>query len=91
MSTKASIIIVVVCVIGFGGWWYMSHNKSSSTPAPIYQTTAQATAVGSTTTVSSIDNSDAALNQDLNKVDTQMNYLNSDSATAAQGISNPNQ
>ena len=55
------------------------------------QTSQNTAKTAGTVSANASGNSDAALNQDVNNIDGQMNGLNSDNASADQGINNPNQ
>ncbi len=102
MTTKGTVwTIIVIALIVLGGWWYMkggkdqsnySSNMATSTVHTVNtQPTASTTVMSSTTiSASNQNNSDAALDQDSRNVDAQMNALNSDNASADQGLSNQN-
>lgn len=93
MSNKAIIgtVIVVVIIVG-GAFLLMQHH--SDVMAEQATAAANATPVPTTTGTgmsANSDDSNAALTQDMTSVDTQMNGLNSDNASADQGLNNPNQ
>ena len=99
MSKKVIILIVIIVLVVLAGWWFMSQQSTSSPTANTTSQPANQTPrtnnvsgnVSANTAISAKDNSDAALNQDLNNVDSQMNGLNSDNANASQSLTNPNQ
>ena len=93
--------IVIICL---GAWWYMSSKSTyqqATTNGTQFGTTGTQPTTGTTgttqttttsvTSVSNTSNSDAALVSDMTSVDAQMSGLDSDSASADQGLSNPNQ
>lgn len=95
MSTKTSIIIVTLLVVAVGAWIIMGHSGTVATPQGSSQSVSlpsNPNPTGSqTNTISASDNSDTALNTDLNNIDNEMGGLNSDTASADNGLSNPNQ
>lgn len=83
------VVIVLIVIIGGAWWWTVSQSPASNVPAgqaaaPAGNNPAAASAQGLTTSPS--DNSDAALDQDLNSVDAQMNGLQSDTAAVDAGM-----
>jgi hypothetical protein len=82
-------IVVVVAIV----WFVMMQNgatpsgQGSSVPAQNVQTspTGQSNIPSGLTTAAK-DDSNAALNQDLNSIDSQLNGLSSDSANIDQGL-----
>ena len=86
-NVKTVILLVVLIVIVIIGWvWYSMSNSST----PTTQTTAtgvqqsspaqQSASADAGLTTSPTNTSDAAIQTDLNSVDTQMNNLSADSA-----------
>ncbi len=94
MSKKAIIgTIIVIVVIGVGVWLH-SNSRSDSMEnetigSPSAMKTPTTTTPGNLAT-SNKDTSDAAITQDMSSIDAQMNGLNSDNASADQGLSNQN-
>jgi cytoskeletal protein RodZ len=92
--------IVIILIIIVGGIWWWSSSQSASTASVTTTTTTTTTADNSpapTTgpagvtpveglSTSPSDDSDAALNQDLNSVGTQLNGLSSDNAAVDAGL-----
>ena len=75
------IIVILIIIIGGVWWWNASQSATAIAPA-------------TTSTINSpSDTSDAALNQDLSSVDSQMNGLQSDNTAVDQSLSSstPNQ
>jgi hypothetical protein len=89
ISTK-SIIIFLVVVLVIAGLWYVLAGKSQS----VYpQNSAVSQSVTTSTgqprpsdSVSTRDNSNASLDQDLSSVDAQLNAINSNSASVDQSL-----
>lgn len=92
MSQNSKIILGVLIIIIIGIiWWGMA--GQSGAPAPVNQPpTSQNNPPATQNTPAnsglpaSTDNSDVALTQDLSLIDSQMNKLNSDSASVDQGL-----
>lgn len=95
-KSKTIIIIIVIIVVLIGIWLIMKPSSSDqSMQNSSGQSQAQNTDNGTINdnnglTTSPTDNSDAALNQDLNSVDGQMSGLDSDNANANQTDQGPN-
>jgi len=81
-GSKIWIWVIVILIIIGGVWWYLS-SSSSSTPST---TPTQQTNTTSVTGANPNDDSDAAMAQDATAIDTQMSGLNSDNASADQGL-----
>ena len=77
-SSKIIIWAIVILVIVAGIWWYFSRPSASPTQ-PI-----QTGSAGGTVTAG--NNSNAALDQDLSTIDSQLNSLSADSASIDQGL-----
>src|SRR5580692_10654755 len=89
-------VVIVVIVVGLG-WWYFASQQSMSGNQGAYSNPAPTGTVSTTTQggqpaqqngagVSAANSSDAALANDVTSIDTQMNGLNSDSASADQSM-----
>lgn len=82
-STGKIIIGAVIAVLVLAGayYWYTTQMQPASS-------TSQTTAAGETTTLpSGANTSDAALSQDLNSIDTQMQGVSSDNANVSASVS----
>lgn len=82
----ALIVLIVVVIVGWV-WYGMSNNAPTQTPvvqssAPVQENTYVPADAGLTTSAS--DSSDAALQSDLDSVNTQMNSLNTDTSSISQ-------
>ena len=75
--------IIVILIIIIGGVWWWNASQSATVFAP----------TTTSTITSPSDTSNAALNQDLSSVDSQMNGLQSDNTAVDQSLSSstPNQ
>ena len=93
-QVKTIILLVILIVIIIVGWlWYGMWN---SAPAPVPQASntnsvqsqqsASAINADGGLTTSASDTSDAALESDLNSVDTQMSASNADNASVNQSL-----
>ena len=82
-SAKIATLVVVIVVIA-GIWWYVASDQSPEVPA-YTQTVSTTTPENAPSSAS--DTSDAAITKDMANIDTQMNGLNSDSASADQSLS----
>jgi hypothetical protein len=91
MSNTSKLVTVgVVVVAALGAWWYMSAPSQTGTPEqaagnPSAQTGTQNTSGSSA--ISASASTDASLQQDASSIDTQISGLNSDAASADQGLS----
>ncbi len=65
-TTKTIVILIVLAAAAYIGWSVMSKTGSSMQPDQSGYTT------------SASDTSDAAINQDMSNIDTQMKQLNTD-------------
>ena len=89
-------LIIVVAVAG-GGWWYMTNSSNNPAPAPLpaalvpSQTPIQPAATSTPGTPNTViipasGSTDSDLNQEAAEVDTQLNGLVSDNASADKGM-----
>lgn len=86
---KTWAAIIIVAIIAIIGWvWYKGSSSNSlyQAPATTASDTSSASTQESTSMSASSDTSDAALQQDLGSVDSQMNNLSSDQSAADQGL-----
>ena len=83
-SAKVWWIVIILIVIIGGVWWWNS--QSATVIAPATENLPAATSDQGLSTSPS-DSSNAALNQDLNSVDSQINGLNSDNTAVDQSLS----
>jgi uncharacterized protein HemX len=83
-STKAIIAVVVLVVIaaGAGAYWYYTQHASTQTA----ETVAPGSSPEQTTLVTGNDSSDAALQKDAAQIDTQLQGVASDNASADQAV-----
>jgi hypothetical protein len=81
-------ILVAIVVIGGAYYWYESTHPSVAPVAVGSQTSTstQASVPAGPTLASGSDTSDAALQQDLSGMDSQMSVMNSDTAAIDQGL-----
>lgn len=95
-NTSKLVTIGVIVVVAVGAWWYMGNFSQTGTSkqqtaaenssAPTGTQNTSGTSAGPT--VSASASTDAALQQDAGSIDTQISDLNSDTASADQGLSN---
>ncbi len=85
--------LLIVLIVAAGIIWFAMGNKSIAPAVPGYSgTPASPTAETITPPTSAVlptpptDDSNAALNQDLTSIDSQLNGLASDSASVDQGL-----
>lgn len=79
MNIKTIIILIVLIIIVAVGWlWYGSSDQQPSIQTPAESQPYVSADAGLTTSAS--DASDAALENDLNAVGSQMNSLNTDAS-----------
>jgi cytoskeletal protein RodZ len=87
-KTEKVILWIVIVVIVVGGiWWWMA-SRNSNTPAATVNNKVGATAVSSSTASPSYPQGDSnqSINQDMASLNTQMNGLSSDNASATQSL-----
>ncbi|HUZ93121.1 MAG TPA: hypothetical protein VNG29_03960 [Candidatus Paceibacterota bacterium] len=83
-TAKIALWVVVAAVLALGAWWYaampQNGNYNGNTVPP---SSANGVQGGN---VSAQGNTDAALNQNLSAMSSQMNGFSSDSASMDQGL-----
>lgn len=94
-NTSKLVTIGVTVVVAIGAWWYMSNSsqtgtseQQTATENPSAPTGAQNTSgTSARSAVSASVSTDASLQRDASGIDTQISGLNSDAASADQGLS----
>jgi hypothetical protein len=94
---KLVILIIVVILLAGGAWWYFNNQNTPSVPAaapaalvptePVGPTTPPPAGTPNTVTIPVTGSTDSDLDQETAGIDTQMNGLNSDNASADSGLS----
>ena len=82
------IIIILIIIIG-GIWWWNSSQSATAVAPGVSAATTQTPSTNPADqglSTSPTDASNAALNQDLNSVDSQMNGLNTDGSAIDQSL-----
>lgn len=86
MSKSKTILWVVIVIIVIGiVWWYFQW-KSSSPAMPEQSPYSQNSTSGTSLSALPQGNSNTALDQSLQTIDSQLNGLSSDSASVTQGL-----
>lgn len=91
-NTSKLVTVIVLIVVALGAWWYLGSSSPAGTQEqvsgnPPVQTGTQSSSGTTGSTVSAAVSTDTSLQQAASGVDTQLGGLNSDTASADQGLS----
>lgn len=95
MPTNLKIIATIIIIVALAllGWWYFGNLKLATDEAPVATTTESTAPALETINLSPdinapTDTSDAALEQDLSAVDSQIKNLGTDNGDVGQSLKN---